>query len=404
MVQQIIMGNGEQGDGGLSIGSIEPVRGRSFNKQVDSCIEQLTSYIFPDAAPRCFIVEQTFFISAATREEFEDRAARIREKLAARCGTVLPATSIVAQSPPEGSEVVLELICTRAREGKTVSYKNRDGLTYTVVDYGDYRVVHATGLTGDAGDSIRDSAEKAFEKARKILGAEGLTVDHIVRQWNYVENISHVEDPVKNTQNYQVFNDVRARYYAEGSFRNGYPAATGIGTSTGGVIIGFIAVSGSEKVQVRPIRNPRQVDAHSYSKKVLVGRLTGIMEEKCTPKFERGKMIILDGRTFIYVSGTASIIGEKTMYPGDVGKQTHTTIENIFTLFSAENQEELGLHFDLADIRFSHLRVYVKHKEDIPAVKNICESRLNCQSYLYLESDICREDLLVEIEGIFPLK
>ena len=91
------------------------------------------------------------------------------------------------------------------------------------------------------------------------------------------------------------------------------------------------------------------------------------------------------------------------MHPGDVDKQTHTTIDNIFGLFSRENQDELGLDFQIPDIFFSHLRVYVKHKSDIPAVRRICEARLHAKSALYLESDICREELLVEIEGIFSL-
>ena len=403
MVRQIIMNSGAGATNGLSFGSIAPARGLSFDKQVDSSIEQLCAFIFPEGKTRYFIVQQTFFISAPSHLEFDSRSALIREKLADKCGSQLAPTSIVAQSPEEGSEVVLELICSRVAKEKKVSYKSVNGLSYCVVDHGEFRVAHAAGLTGEPGDSLRHSAEKAFEQARSILGAEGLSFGHIVRQWNYVENITRVEDPVANIQNYQVFNDVRARFYREGNFSNGYPAATGTGMNTGGVVIGFIAVSGSEKVKVRPVRNPRQIDAHGYSKDVLVGRSTGVTAEKSTPKFERGKMVILEGRTHVYVSGTASIIGEKTMFPGDVERQTITTIENIQSLFSRENQELLGVNFNFPEIRFSHLRVYVKHRNDIPAVKNICESRLNCESSLYLESDICREELLVEIEGIFSL-
>jgi hypothetical protein len=91
------------------------------------------------------------------------------------------------------------------------------------------------------------------------------------------------------------------------------------------------------------------------------------------------------------------------MYPGDVEKQTVTTIENIFRLFSRENQDEFGIHFDVSQIRFSHLRVYVKHQHDIPLVRKICQERLNSSSSLFLESDVCREELLVEIEGVFTV-
>jgi len=63
----------------------------------------------------------------------------------------------------------------------------------------------------------------------------------------------------------------------------------------------------------------------------------------------------------------------------------------------------LGLQFDVSEIQFSHLRVYVKHMKDIPAVEKICNRELNCKSSLFLESDVCREDLLVEIEGVFTV-
>lgn len=403
MVEQIIVRSEDLTVKGLSVESIRPVAGKSFARQVDSCIEQLFDFIFPSGEARYFITQQTFFISAESRTEYEERSSLIMKKVSACCGDILPATSIVAQSPARGSEVVLELISSKAAEGKEILYKSAGASSYTVVNYGTFKVVHATGLMGGPEDSIEVASDKAFKSAMEILSREGLSIDHIIRQWNYVEDIAHLEDPTRATQNYQVFNDVRAKYYNPGSFPFGYPAATGIGMTTGGVIIGFIAVSDSDQVEVKAVRNPRQIDAHQYTDRVLVGKATGIMGERCTPKFERGKMVVLNGNTSMYVSGTASILGELTQHPDDIEKQTLTTIENIFELFSRENQDELGVNFDVSQIEFSHLRVYVKYQKDFPAVKAICESMLNSKSFLFLESDICREDLLVEIEGIFTI-
>jgi enamine deaminase RidA (YjgF/YER057c/UK114 family) len=295
--------------------------------------------------------------------------------------------------------VVLELICTKETDEKKVTYKSYKGTRYTLVEYDGYKAVHCAGLMGEAGDSIYKSSVKAFESAVAILSEEGLSIHHIIRQWNYIESIAWLENLPDPEQNYQVFNDVRADYYGQGDFKFGYPAATGIGMDTGGVIIDFIALSDSEQVKIQPIVNPGQIDAHKYSELVLEGKSA----KKCTPKFERAKLITIGERNYIYVSGTASILGEKTMHVGDVQKQTITTIDNINHLFSRENQEKLGLNFDVSEISFSHLRVYVKHQADIPAVERICESMLNCNSTLYLESDVCREDLLVEIEGVFTI-
>lgn len=399
MVEQIIMRSGSHSLNGFNFDHIVPKSGEDFTTQVRSCVEQLLHFIRDEDESRYFITQQTFFISAKSREEYDARSAEINLQLSTMCGTHLPATSIVAQSPASGSDVVLELICTKETEEKKVSYKSFEETRYTLVEYNGYKAVHCAGLMGGSGDTIYESSVKAFESAMAILSAEGLSIHHIIRQWNYIESIAWLENVPDSEQNYQVFNDVRANYYNRGVFKFGYPAATGIGMDTGGVIIDFIALSESEQVKIQPIVNPGQIDAHKYSELVLEGKSA----QKCTPKFERAKLITIGDRNYIYVSGTASILGELTMHKGDVEKQTITTIDNINHLFSEENQKSLGLNFDVSKIRFSHLRVYVKHQEDIPAVERICESMLNCNSTLYLESDVCREDLLVEIEGVFTV-
>jgi len=399
MVEQIIMRSGSHSLNGFNFDHIVPTSGKDFSAQVQSCVEQLYEFIRDEDETRYFITQQTFFISAKTRDEYELKSTEILSRLSELCGTLIPATSIVAQSPALGSDVVLELICTKASDKKEVVYKSLSGHNYTVVNYGGYKAVHCAGLMGEAGDSIYESSVKAFKAAMEILSAEGLSIHHIIRQWNYIESIAWLKDVEDSEQNYQVFNDVRAHYYDQGDFKFGYPAATGIGMDTGGVIIDFIALSESDQVSIKPIVNPGQIDAHRYSELVLEGRST----QKCTPKFERAKLVTIANRNYIYVSGTASIMGENTVHAGDVKKQTVTTIENINRLFSKENQKKLGLDFDVSRIRFSHLRVYVKNQEDIPAVERICDSMLKCKSSLFLESDVCREDLLVEIEGVFTI-
>ncbi len=400
MVEQIIMRSEPHALNNYDFDHIKPASGKSFRDQVISCIEQLSEFITREEQREYFITQQSFFISAGTSSEYEERSNLIRERLQTMCGAHLPATSIVAQTPASSCDVVLELICTRLSREKEVIYKSYDNTGYTVVRYPGFKSVHCAGLMGDPGDSVYDSAVKAFDKALGILETEGLRIDHIIRQWNYIEQIARVPHMNGEQQNYQIFNDVRAHYYDKGQFRFGYPAATGIGMNTGGVIIDFMAISESAQVKIRPIANPGQIDAHRYSGKVL----EGTSSEKCTPKFERAKMVVVDNsHRYIYVSGTASILGEKTMHEGDVEKQTMTTIDNINNLFSERNQQEMGGRFDMEKVRFSHLRVYVKHMDDVPAVKKICESRLRCKSILFLESDVCREDLLVEIEGVFTI-
>jgi len=399
MVEQIIMRSGSNTLNGFNFDHIVPASGTDFKEQVRSCIEQLQEFLHQGEDKSLFVTQQTFFILARTREEYEERSTIIRNHLLSLCGTRLPATSIVAQPPAGDRDVVLELICTRDADDKKVTYKSLLGVNYTVIEYQGFKTVHCAGLMGNVGNTIADASERAFKMAVMILNAEGLSIKNIIRQWNYIENIALIEDMEDAPQNYQDFNDVRGKYYDQVQFEHGYPAATGIGQDTGGVIIGFIALSESDIISIKPIVNPGQIDAHKYSELVLEGS----SNRKCTPKFERAKLVTIGSRNYIYVSGTASILGEKTVHEGDVEKQTLTTIENIKRLFSRENQDTLGLDFDVAKIQFSHLRVYVKFKKDIPAVQKVCDAELNCKSSLFLESDVCREDLLVEIEGVFTV-
>jgi hypothetical protein len=130
------------------------------------------------------------------------------------------------------------------------------------------------------------------------------------------------------------------------------------------------------------VSNPRQVDAHAYSEGVLVGEIP----EKTSPKFERAKRVVRDGVETVFVSGTASIIGEESVALGDVAAQTKTTLDNIATL--------------TPDGALSWLRAYVKRAGDIPVVREVCEATLPGTPALYVHSDVCRAELLVEIEGV----
>jgi hypothetical protein len=91
------------------------------------------------------------------------------------------------------------------------------------------------------------------------------------------------------------------------------------------------------------------------------------------------------------------------MSPTDVEQQTRVTIENISRLIAPDNLEKHNLPVSSSASPFSHIRVYVKNETDVPAVKKICDEYYGEVPCLYLVSDICRENLLVEIEGAIAL-
>jgi len=296
-----------------------------------------------------------------------------------------PPTSIVAQAPDRATGLALEA-AVRATDGATVVRRAIDGIRYTVVTGPGFREIHGAGIQSDP--ALEDPAARsrdAFARMDSILRREGLDFGHVIRQWAFIEGILDIHpDCPRGHQGYQAFNDMRALAYAGSAFPAGYPAATGIGQSCGGVVLDFVALD-APAATILPLSNPRQTDAHRYSEAQLVGESNGPLRAKCTPRFERAKRIVLHGQESILVSGTAAIVGEESVAPGDVAAQTRTTLDNIAAVVGAR--------------RLSRLRAYVKRAKDLATVRRICTETLGAIPAVYVQADICRDELLVEIEG-----
>ena len=215
-------------------------------------------------------------------------------------------------------------------------------------------------------------------------------INSIVRQWNYIENILGFDG---EKQRYQEFNNVRSGIYGHSFLGKGYPAATGIGMNQGGIIIEFIAIQ-SDRLITSAIDNPEQIAAHSYSKNVLVGEECVL---KTTPKFERARYLELFDKKIIFISGTASIRGEHTVGDGDPAIQTEVTIDNIKQLYSDKVLSKIS-NGDLV-AKYGHARIYVKDRKDFAAIKKTFRLHFGNLPVVYIVADICRPDLLVEIEG-----
>jgi hypothetical protein len=239
-------------------------------------------------------------------------------------------------------------------------------------------------------ESCRVDSEIAFSRLTEIFNSVNFEINSIVRQWNYIEDILGF-DGIE--QRYQEFNNVRSVVYGNSFKEKGYPAATGIGMNRGGIIIEFIAVNSASLI-TSPIDNPRQLAAHSYSNKVLVGNECVL---KSTPKFERARYLELFGKKIIFISGTASIRGEETVGTGDPAKQTEITINNIKQLYSKEILEKISV--EKLNPKYGHARVYVKNRKDFAVIRKTFRNHFGNLPVVYIVADICRNDLLVEIEG-----
>jgi len=235
---------------------------------------------------------------------------------------------------------------------------------------------HPEGLTG--------ATRQAYADLFAVLEA-GRT-PHLLRLWNYIAGIN-VE--TGGSERYRQFNAGRQQAFIEAqrSAFEGSPAACALGTRSGPLRVYFLAGRRAPLA----IENPRQVSAYRYP--TAYGPRA--------PTFSRAALAEIGaGRQALFISGTASIVGHETLHAGDVRKQTIESLANIAVLREIAAQRA-GRAFAADALIYT---VYVRRAADLDIVRDEFERHVGAGSVaarqaLYLEADICRSPLLVEIEA-----
>ncbi len=316
------------------------------------------------------------FGSASGKDEYLEQREIIDDAISIFFDDRQPVWSYVAQ-PPFESCIVAEVWWLDDEEEWDIQHKEFENQHYIALTKGSAKSVLIGGLTNFDSEQTRKiyaQSQSISTEIAKILEHEDMPLNSIVRQWNYIEEITREGS---ETQHYQEFNDARSELYTTTKWNDGYPAATGIGSATGGVVIDVCAATGCE---IRAIDNRLQVAAHDYSSELLIGE----QSKKTTPKFERAKLC----DSIFYISGTAAIRGEESLRGVAAAQQCRITLENIDELIESAQCR-----------RAESLRVYIKNREDYAEIREVVERYAPCDA-IYLHADICREELLVEIEAI----
>ncbi len=205
------------------------------------------------------------------------------------------------------------------------------------------------------------------------------------RLWNYLPDINGDQHGVER---YKRFSAGRARGY-EDQFgppaEQHFPASTAIGTTGDALVVTFLAA----REPGQHVENPRQVSAFRYPSQY---------GEK-SPSFARGTLSPEAlGHAFL-LSGTASVVGHESRHEGDVRRQLDETVRNIETLSEAVGAVSARPAPNLA--RFDYVKTYLRRPSDFTAVRDALAPRLGpSSSSVWLEADICRAELLLEIEGL----
>lgn len=360
---------------------------RSYEADFDSALADLV-YRMDRMAP---LVRVVFFGNPLSDEQFAADRFKIAEALYEKFGDRSPVFSYVAQ-PPLGSTLVVETQ-TVTKPVELSFHFAADEVRYAVVEGSRGKAIFTGGIVpADLGAMMVDQSRAVLGSLGAVLRKEELSVNDISRQWNYIPRITDIGRD--GQQHYQAFNDARTSFYSGVEWPDGYPAATGIGTTFGGVMVEVDAAQLSA-TRIVSLDNSLQVAAHEYSTEVLHG--SKILS---TPKFERAKAIDYGaGSVKIYVSGTAAIRGEQSLKGVGIEEQTRATVENIDWLVGVENMAQAGIEV-AAVAEYKVLRVYLKYRSDYMPAREALEHRFGALPILYVLTDVCREELLIEIEGV----
>jgi len=257
----------------------------------------------------------------------------------------------------------------------------RHGCVRFVVD-GEW--LYGCAEVDDDADGMQAAAHRAYADLFQVLAQS--SSPHLLRLWNYFPGINADGG---GAERYRQFNAGRQQAFIEAhrSAFEGSPAACALGTHTGPLRVYFLA----GRIPPLAIENPRQVSAYRYPDAY----------GPRSPTFSRAALAEIGAqRIVLFISGTASIVGHTTMHIGDVRRQTEESLANIAAV-RAVAAERAGVPFPVEALTYT---VYVRRPADLAVVREVFEQAVGAHSAaaldtIYLQADICRADLLVEIEA-----
>jgi len=225
--------------------------------------------------------------------------------------------------------------------------------------------------------------QEAYARLLTLVDVEGYP--HLLRMWNYFPGLHEREGALDR---YMVFSRGRHRaieaHYG-GRFTGRLPAASAVGSRHGDLVVYFLA--GRDPGRHR--ENPRQMSAYSYPTQY----------GPKSPSFARATLHRQPAMDTLYISGTASIVGHESLHPGDLAAQLEETLTNIRVLIDSTANEE-GAGFEGME-SIALAKVYVRHRDDVALIRSRLKDVLRPDTpCIYVEADICRPELLLEIEAI----
>jgi enamine deaminase RidA (YjgF/YER057c/UK114 family) len=235
------------------------------------------------------------------------------------------------------------------------------------------------GTVDVAAEGFQQAARRLY---RDIFSACGVL--SLYRIWNFIPRINAAD---AGMENYRAFCQGRHQAFdacfGKDSERR-MPAASAVGTGGDRLCVVFIA--GREPV--RYVENPHQVPAYHYPSQY----------GPKAPSFARASVVEIGAQQRLYVSGTASIRRSESLHRGDVAAQFEVALDNVDVIARAAGMDD-GLNGGSTGKRL--FRLYLRHPQDWEVIREVFQRRLHRAGdrFNVVQADICRRELLVEIEA-----
>lgn len=163
---------------------------------------------------------------------------------------------------------------------------------------------------------------------------------------------------------------------------SGLPAATAIGRRDGSPILQVHWLAA--RTPGTPLENPRQVSAYQYPREY----------GPAAPSFSRAMLV---ARRLLMISGTASIVGHASSHAGSLRDQLDETLANLASVLerAAAVQPSIPRRWGGRTLFKVYLRDGAEAGRAAAHLSERLPSGVQC---LMLKGDICRAELLAEIE------
>lgn len=233
----------------------------------------------------------------------------------------------------------------------------------------------------ESGSDIETAAAEIYRQLTRFVG--GSATPHLLRIWNYLDAITLGDG---DTERYRHFCVGRARGLGDFDPLR-LPAATAIGRCDAARTLQVYWLAAAQPGT--PVENPRQVSAYRYPREY----------GPQPPSFARAMLPPAGSRMPLLLSGTAAVVGHASRHAGQVIAQIDETFANFDALLESARatRPDLPARFGAE----SHLKVYVRDRDELPAVADALQARLGeAVPHIIVHAAICRRELAVEIDGV----